>query len=195
MLGGQLCFPLKLHAGGLGFRLYDGSDWKTSIDEMVGAWCFGCLSGPPGFTCWISFAPVFRYMIRLYAAEYKVYTRQLKLRTKLHNTEPDICDIWHAKGIYFPSTDTLRIQWPFPLHKVGVAFLIYESNQDRPCDFVMSCWQSLCSRSWIGLSMVVFQRQYLLVTSWFICFRRWCIDKLGVFHANQISMCLDPHLN
>ena len=21
-----------------------------------------------------------------------------------------------------------------------------------------------------------------------------CIDKLGVFHANQISMCLDPHL-
>ena len=21
--------------------------------------CFGCLSGPPGFTCWISFAPVF----------------------------------------------------------------------------------------------------------------------------------------
>ena len=30
-----------------------------SIDEMVGAWCFGCLSGPPGFTCWISFAPLF----------------------------------------------------------------------------------------------------------------------------------------
>ena len=23
-----------------------------------------------------------------------------------------------------------------------------------------------------------------LVISWFICFRRWCIDKLGVFHAN-----------
>ena len=21
------------------------------------------------------------------------------------------------------------------------------------------------------------------------------LDKLGVFHANQISMCLDPHLN
>ena len=31
--------------------------------------------------------------------------------------------------------------------------------------------------------------------SWFICSRRWCIDKLGVFHANQTSMCLDPHLN
>ena len=36
------------------FRLKD-----LSIDEMVGACCFGCLSGPPGFTCWISFAPVF----------------------------------------------------------------------------------------------------------------------------------------
>ena len=31
--------------------------------------------------------------------------------------------------------------------------------------------------------------------SWFICFRRWCIDKLGVYHANQTAMCIDPHLN
>ena len=36
---------------------------------------------------------------------------------------------------------------------------------------------------------------YLLVLSWFICFRRWCIEQLGVFYANQLSMCLDPHLN
>ena len=39
------------------FRLKD-----LSIDEMVGARCFGCLSGPPGFTCWISFAPVFSFI-------------------------------------------------------------------------------------------------------------------------------------
>ena len=39
------------------FRLND-----LSIDEMVGAWCFGCLSGPPGCTCWISFAPVFSFI-------------------------------------------------------------------------------------------------------------------------------------
>ena len=83
------------------FRLTD-----LSIDEMVGAWCFGCLSGPPWFTCWISFALVFSY-------------------------------------IYF----------------------------------------------WVLIFV------YLLFISWFICSRRWCIDKLGVFHANQISMCLDPHLN
>ena len=36
---------------------------------------------------------------------------------------------------------------------------------------------------------------YLLVVSWFICFRRWCIDKLGVFHANQISIvCVLFHI-
>ena len=36
---------------------------------------------------------------------------------------------------------------------------------------------------------------YLLFISRFVCSGRCCIDKLGVFHANQISMCLDPHLN
>ena len=39
------------------FRLKD-----VSIDEMVGAWCFGCLPGPLGFTCWTSFAPVFSFI-------------------------------------------------------------------------------------------------------------------------------------
>ena len=79
---------------------------NLSIDGLVEAWCFGCLSGPPGFTCWLSFAPVFSF--------------------------------------------------------------IY-------------CW------------VLIFALN--LVISWFICSRRWCIDKLGVFHANQTSMCLDPHLN
>ena len=36
---------------------------------------------------------------------------------------------------------------------------------------------------------------YLLFISWYICSRRWCIDKLCVFHTNQTSMCLNPHLN
>ena len=48
--------------------------------------------------------------------------------------------------------------------------------------------------------------QFYLLLSPYLCFisllyldlyvlRRWCIDKLGVFHANQISMCLDPQMN
>ena len=35
---------------------------NLSIDEMVGAYCFGCLWGPSGFTFWISFAPVFSFI-------------------------------------------------------------------------------------------------------------------------------------
>ena len=35
----------------------------------------------------------------------------------------------------------------------------------------------------------------LLFISWFICSRRWCLDKFGVFHTNQTSICLDQHLN
>ena len=34
------------------FRLND-----LSIDKMVEAWCFCCLSGPPGFDCWNFFMP------------------------------------------------------------------------------------------------------------------------------------------
>ena len=34
------------------------SAWTPIVCNMS-VWCFGCLSGPPGFTCWISFAPVF----------------------------------------------------------------------------------------------------------------------------------------
>ena len=36
---------------------------------------------------------------------------------------------------------------------------------------------------------------YLLFISWFISSRRWCMDKIGILHANQTSMCLDLHLN
>ena len=46
--------------------------------------------------------------------------------------------------------------------------------------------------------------QFYLLLSPFLCFISLlyldlyvlgCIDKLGVFFSNQISMCLDPHLN
>ena len=82
------------------FRLID-----LSIDEMVGAWCFGCCQ-TWWFTCWISFAPIFSFMY---------------------------------------------------------------------------CW------------VLIFALSPFL--SWFICSRRRCIDKLGVFHANQTPVCFDPRLN
>ena len=105
---GTFHFPTRICncicLGGSDFRLYDGSN--LSIDEMVGAWCFGCLSAQRGL-------PV-----------------------------------------------------GFLLLRYSVLFTVE------------------------SLSLL-----YFLVISWFICSGRWCIDKLGVFHANQISMCLDPHLN
>ena len=42
--GWQLCFALYLHASMSDFRLYDGSD--LSIDEIVGACCFGFCQAP-----------------------------------------------------------------------------------------------------------------------------------------------------
>ena len=55
--------PVFGDSGGSDFRLYDLFRLKgLSFDGMVGAWCFSCLSGPPGFTCWISFAPVFSFI-------------------------------------------------------------------------------------------------------------------------------------
>ena len=32
---------------------------------------------------------------------------------------------------------------------------------------------------------------YLICISHFLCIWRWCIDKLVIFHANQISICFD----
>ena len=83
------------------FRLKD-----LSVDEMVGVWCFDCLSGLLGFTCWIFL-------------------------------------LWYS-----------------------VLFTVE------------------------SLSLL-----YLLFISWFICFRRWLIDKLGVFHAKWkiVSMIRKYH--
>ena len=56
------------------FRLKD-----LSIDEMVGAWCFRCLSGQPGFTCWTSFAPIFSFIKILLLSPYLCFISLLYL--------------------------------------------------------------------------------------------------------------------
>ena len=50
-----------------------------------------------------------------------------------------------------------------------------------------TCW-IFCSGTVESLSLL-----YLLFISWFICSRRWCMDKLGVFHANQ-NLCVLIHI-
>ena len=74
---------------------------------MVGVWCFGCLSGPPGFTCWISFAPVFSFiycwalmfvLTPFYILIYMFY----KMITRDHSCKPNIYVSW--------STSELRVR-------------------------------------------------------------------------------------
>ena len=43
---------------------------------------------------------------------------------------------------------------------------------------------------------ILFCLVLLLFISWFVCTRRWNIDKeyfMQIFHANQTSICIDPH--
>ena len=62
-----------------------------------------------------------------------------------------------------------------------------QAHQGLPVAFFLLRYSVLCTVESLYLL-------YLLFIYWFICSRRWCMDKLGVFHANQKSMCLDPHL-
>ena len=59
---------------------------------------------------------------------------------------------------------------------------------------VFTCWISLLWYS-VLFSVEILSSLYLLFISLFICSRRRFIDKLGVFHSNQTSMCLDRHRN
>ena len=91
---------------------------------------------------------------------------------------------------------------------VGLQTLWWFRLKDLNIDEMVGAWYFGCCQAHWGLPVgflllrysVLFTVEslyllYLLFIPWFICFRRWCIDKLGVFHANQTSMCLYPHLN
>ena len=62
------------------------------------------------------------------------------------------------------------------------ALAVCRAHQGLPVGFLLLRYSVL-------FTVESFSLLYLHVISWFICFRIWCIDKLGVFHANQISMC------
>ena len=63
-----------------------------------------------------------------------------------------------------------------------------QAHRGLPVGFLLLQYSVLCTVESLSLP-------YLLFIYWFICSRRWCMDKLGVFHANQTSMRIDPHLN
>ena len=98
----------------------------------------------------------------------------------------------------------------FPLYgnASGSDFILYDSS-DLSFDEMVGAWCFGCWQAHRGLPAGFFFcsgiQFYVLLSpflcfisffiSWFICFWRWCIDKLAVFHVNQTSMCLNPHLN
>ena len=94
-------------------------------------------------------------------------------------------------------------------YKIGIQagptihiFLFYFSLHFHENALLLS---SLIARRWVGLQTLwrfrlkdisideSFSLLYLLFISWFICSRRWCMDKLGVFHANQ-NLCVLIHI-
>ena len=89
----------------------------------------------------------------------------------------------------------LQTLWRFRLKDVSIdemvgalCFCCCQPHRGWPVGFLLLRYSVLFTVE--SLSLL-----YLLFISWFICSRRWWIDKLGVFLANQTSMCLDPHLN
>ena len=76
------------------------------------------------------------------------------------------------------------IPWNF----IGLSLAVVRPTGVYLLDYVLLRYSVLCTVE--SLSLL-----HLLFISWCICSRRWCMDKLGVFHANHTSMCLDPHLN
>ena len=73
----------------------------------------------------------------------------------------------------------------------------YQARRFVGPDMGQNCFQKLSADEifmpWLVLLYVMYVEIRSTVAQWLSS--RWCIDKLGVFHANQTSMCLDPHLN
>ena len=83
-----------------------------SIDEMVGAWYFDSLSGPPGFTCWISFAPIFSfiyYWVLIFASS-PCYILIYMFWEMLH---------WQVRGL--SCKPNIYVSWPTSAVRVRLA--------------------------------------------------------------------------
>ena len=78
--------------------------------------------------------------------------------------------------------------------------------KDLSIDEMVGAWCFGCCQAHWRLPVVSFALVFSFMYCWvfifalfpfnilIVCSRRWCMDKLGVFHANQTFMCLDPHL-
>ena len=84
----------------------------------------------------------------------------------------------------------LQTLWQFWLKYLSIDEMVgawcvgcCQAHRGLPVGFLLLRYSALCTVESLYLL-------YLLFISWFICSRRLCIYKLGVFHANQTSICL-----
>ena len=70
----------------------------------------------------------------------------------------------------------------------GLMLWLLSCHRGLTVGFLLLRYSVVCTFEYLSLL-------YLLFISWFICFRRQFMGKLGIFHANQTSLCLAPHLN
>ena len=109
---------------------------------------------------------------------------------------PDLCNLTYFALLYnctpvgrTSDSMTVPTKWLIYWEMVGAWCLVCgQAHWGLPVGFLSLRYSVLFTVE--SLSLL-----YLLFISWFICSRKWCFDKLGVFHANPTSMCLDPHLN
>ena len=95
-------------------------------------------------------------------------------------------DTNHGWQLWFPQRVKLQTLWWFRLRDLSI-------------DEMVLVWWFGCCQARRGLAVgFILLRYSVLFTSfifWFARSRRWFMDKLGTSHANQTSMCLDPHQN
>ena len=95
---------------------------------MVGAWCFGWLSGPSGFTCWISFAPVFSFIycwVLIFALSPFLYLY-----------------IFVCVGLYVPCRHLLGKRWPLGSRLWCLAVSLSLSHSYPGSGVVLDCIDS-----------------------------------------------------
>ena len=125
-----------------------------SIDEMVGALCFGYLSSPPGFTCWVSFAPVFSFIycwIFIFALSpcyilIYMFLEMMHWSVRGLSCKPNIYVSWSTSELRMRLAPLNRIKpsskifnWPF---QGGTYLWIFYV-------FVLSCVCYVCARLFI----------------------------------------------
>ena len=142
---------------------------------MVGAWCFGCLSDPPGFTCWISFAPVFSliYCWVLILALSPCYILIYMFKEMMHwlvrglSCKPNIYVSW--------STSELRVKLA-PLNRFKPSSKIFYWPFQGGTSFVdLLCFCSvLCLLCFVHVCLYVLCG-HLLGKGWPLGSRLWCL--------------------